>query len=97
MNLILKNPIGIGHPLSQMQKVKPGFNPECLQEASSIGRILKCAPGKSAIAFALVSELLKGLKERRMLPGRDVVLDGHQDRPPVVLNILGKFWDWPVH
>jgi len=34
---------------------------------------------------------------RRAVLGLNVVLDGYQDRPFLVLNILREFEDWPVH
>ena len=68
MNLILEKTIGVGHPFPQMQEFKPGRDVERLQDASPVGCIFKHAPGKPAVALALVSDLLEGLEERRVPP-----------------------------
>src|SRR5277367_2210355 len=85
---VLEHPIGIGDALAQVHELKPRLDEIGLLVTPEFAGVLEYAPGESAVAPALEPKFVKGAQERCAVLGVDPVLDFHQHRPTIVIDLL---------
>ena len=96
LHLRLQHPVRIGDPLVLAQMLKPTIDQKRLDEACWVGGILEHAPSIGAVAPALAAEAVERCKECPA-PGRiDPILDRHQYRAAIVLDLMAHDRCGPV-
>src|SRR6476661_9124358 len=86
-NRFLQHTIGVGDTLMLTQMFKPGFHQKGLQYPTLLGGILEHAPCVGPIPSPLLSDSFERGQEWLPVFCINFVLDRHQHRPAVVLDL----------
>ena len=62
----------------------------------AVDSFLESVPRKSAIALAFVPQLVESADELGAVLGVDAILNGHENRSAIVINLLRDRWGPPM-
>ena len=86
-NPVFEHLIGVGHPIAQMQNLKPRIDRERLDEASDIGYVLIKTPRVRAVAASGMSEFVDRPEELGPVLGVDAIFGHDEHWTPVVFDL----------
>src|SRR3974390_3043946 len=87
-DFVLEHPVLVGHAFAQMLELEPRFDQVAFLEPPELAHVLEDSPGKSAVAPALLAELVDRAQELRAILGIDAILDPHQHGTAIVRHRL---------
>src|SRR5271170_2535728 len=95
-NFFFLHPIGVGDSLPRMHELEPRFDQERFHDLVAVDSFLESVPRKSAIALAFVPQLVKSADELGAVLGVDAILNGHEHRSSIVINLPRDRWGPPM-
>ena len=95
--ILLQEPISIGHTVMLAYVFYPRFDEKCFDEAPRVGSVLEYSPCIRTVALPLVFNFFDCREEVLSMLRINAIFNSHHHRTCIIFHGFGDYRLWPVH